>query len=786
MSHGGDGCGTTGPLRGPGAPLAHSISPLVHLALALRLTDSDLVTARSDRVTPCFDDVQRICDLLRREIPGVGDDEARLAVLHVFRQAPADLGLIEWLAKSLVTWEGGRPVARHASGGTRCRQVVDADALVCWHLANRASTGGEQSLHDLLRWPPVLPGGRSPFDAVTRRALAEAHCHLGGALPPGFLWVAVLDRLAPSGQLFGPWASGESMSDIWHAKLTAARFDRELILDAIGPLPSDTTVRAGVRSAQDELIAERALLLRALGEVSSRPEEQLAVPLFRYLRVKNAFRLALLEPVRGRGLPPFLEAFQRRSVYFRPVLGRSESRRRRSALLEQKRMAHVVELALADALGQFESEQFGSMPPLDVELRVSLSPGRSATDCLRAWLNGARQALRRCPGAPLGLGFVVHLIKRTDSALGTDGSFALEGLCQVLRSQPMLRPLIVGVDAAGPEKNQPPRSLAPTYCRVREFLDDPSVPRDRFPVQLGFTVHVGEDFHDLLTGLRHIDEATHLLGLRPGDRLGHALALAWPPEKFYQQPGSTLLPAGDHLLDLVWLCAMVETSRLDQHRWAGVTHQWLRSCVAGLEGSPHSVEGVVGAFLAGCPYASQDRRVRSEGELLAALGVSSERAREPVAPPERMPTWVEVVRAAQRAAWLRVHESGLVIEANPTSNLSIGGFDGYADLPLVRLSGFVDYPLDDPLPPLPVSINTDDPGVFDTTLTAEFQRLGAHVFYRGRSDPAGRVGVQEVVGWLNTLRRTGVDSTFIPHWAPRGDALLAHLDAILGDSGRWL
>lgn len=68
------------------------------------------------------------------------------------------------------------------------------------------------------------------------------------------------------------------------------------------------------------------------------------------------------------------------------------------------------------------------------------------------------------------------------------------------------------------------------------------------------TYHVGEDFLDIVDGLRAIDEAILFLNLKCGDRLGHALALGVDIDEWYQLKGSRiLLPKQDYLDNLVWL-----------------------------------------------------------------------------------------------------------------------------------------------------------------------------------------------------------------------------------------
>lgn len=78
------------------------------------------------------------------------------------------------------------------------------------------------------------------------------------------------------------------------------------------------------------------------------------------------------------------------------------------------------------------------------------------------------------------------------------------------------------------------------------------------------TYHVGEDFLDIIDGLRAIDEAMCFLNMRCGDRLGHALALGVDPQEWYDsKSGYILIPQMDYLDNLVWLYAKIRKYRIE-------------------------------------------------------------------------------------------------------------------------------------------------------------------------------------------------------------------------------
>ena len=115
---------------------------------------------------------------------------------------------------------------------------------------------------------------------------------------------------------------------------------------------------------------------------------------------------------------------------------------------------------------------------------------------------------------------------------------------------------IKGIDAASPEIWCRPEVFAQAF----RFLKNHWVESRRFPFAetecstLLATYHVGEDFLDILDGLRAIDEAILFLNLRCGDRLGHALALGVDIDEWYESKSNRILINKMGYLDnLVWI-----------------------------------------------------------------------------------------------------------------------------------------------------------------------------------------------------------------------------------------
>ena len=130
---------------------------------------------------------------------------------------------------------------------------------------------------------------------------------------------------------------------------------------------------------------------------------------------------------------------------------------------------------------------------------------------------------------------------------------------QIIRfreKQPLLARRVLGIDAASKEIGCRPEVFGTVYRLLGDhqalyggYMDE----RKSLPA-LRKTYHVGEDFLDIVDGLRAIDEVIHFLEFDCGDRLGHAIALGINVDEWYDQKGYSIsIKAQDYLDNLAWL-----------------------------------------------------------------------------------------------------------------------------------------------------------------------------------------------------------------------------------------
>lgn len=759
---------------------------------------------------------------------------ARECVFHLLRQVYSDeaaarraserlgvradlLDALDALPRAAFELRQGLPSLRGGRLARDIARLVDLDALAPLHPDLRWQEGAAVS------WCRRADADDRALTHVLATGTVDTHVHLGGALPPGFNWIALMSGFVALGSVAHlPQARVPARRTEWvraaargmRLRLRLARallaqgdartrrrlahlpssddvawegVDAELgtlatldlvarVRRAVGHRPNhaeafhDVLLPAGVTgeagplpdAGENDLLQLAARHLRRARDNGA--ADPLAADLRAYLRLRNAFYRAWRHDHGAYGLLRFSEAARRQSVLADRRRGRWQARRRQRQRREFLRFERQ-RLALSVAVHLFQcfepADRAAGRVTRGLELRVSLWAGSSALHRLRAWMQGLDDAfgltqrllLRRLPQdvteplrpdplarevSPFQVGLVVHALKDPRQTRDT-AALQARPLRQVLRSYPDLRRFLVGFDAANRERDTPPRVFSAAFHELRTLSDGYRARATEPPLHLGFTYHAGEDPWDLLTGLRHMDEAFVLL-LGGRGRIGHGLALGDDPWRFYDRRDRCEPTLGAHLLDLVW--AWGRLSRAGDP--GALTVRARLEHVAGAACGPR------GPRLEACwrrmGLADEGgEKVLQEDELMRALGFRGDAA-QPVDVP-RDELWLELLGRLQ--VLLRARLAGHVtLEANPTSNLLIGDYRDYDELPYVTLveAG------------LSLSLNTDNPGMFATTLPTEFQRMQQALRAQRSAREAG--------AWLEARARDGRASSFLgvaPH-----------------------
>lgn len=172
--------------------------------------------------------------------------------------------------------------------------------------------------------------------------------------------------------------------------------------------------------------------------------------------------------------------------------------------------------------------------------------------------------------------YVFHFIKEkdTDKSLSSDIvcrhagkrnklKIQAQAIARFRENYPKEARRVKGIDACSKEIGCRPEVFSQTYRFLKNHLvyystkSEEMMENVRIPVklqQLSLTYHIGEDYLDIIDGLRAIDEAVRFLKLDCGSRMGHALVLGVNVEDYYRMKNfKILMSQQDYLDNIVWL-----------------------------------------------------------------------------------------------------------------------------------------------------------------------------------------------------------------------------------------
>lgn len=210
---------------------------------------------------------------------------------------------------------------------------------------------------------------------------------------------------------------------------------------------------------------------------------------------------------------------------------------------------------------------------------------------------------------------------------------------------------IAGVDSAGSDTEKRPRE----FKNIVTYLRENGV--------RNLTYHIGENFYDLVDGLRAIDEIMTDLNWQKPNRLAHLLALFTDAAKYYELKHYTVAIPKKMLSDNL---------------------EWIR------KNAPEGVDTN--------DFVLPDNLQQDEDIVAFRL----------------KRTIVDVVKYNQNRIRTEIIHRGIPIETCPTSNLRIGYFSKYSELPTCSLLCDEESV---------VTINTDAPGILNTSLENEYNLI---------------------------------------------------------------
>lgn len=406
--------------------------------------------------------------------------------------------------------------------------------------------------------------------------------------------------------------------------------------------------------------------------------------------------------------------------------------------------------------------------------------------------------------------YVIHFQKKPDSSNSfgacRNGSLRFElkkyaqTMVHAMELVPELQSRIVGIDACASEIGCRPEVFGQLYRYLQQVPFSRGDERKKI-THLAATYHVGEDFFDIVDGLRAIDEVIHFCGFHRGDRIGHGLALGLGPEEYYKTRAYTiLLPKQVLLDDIMW---MIHYS----HEWPcsknGVLQDELLSTFQSLY---HEIYNTCGRcnynlyfnswLLRGDnpelylgsydDFINKINRMDKELDHWNRLSLNKlSRNRKNVRESKEVfclvkeyfynntvkvkgneitefhvnKEYINLVYTIQDKMMENLSEMGIGIETNPSSNYLIGRIMRYDQHPILRFNARKLTTVQRNHS-LSVSINTDDMGIFDTSLENEYALMALALEKAIDGNGNLKYDREAIYAWLDYVREMGIEQSF--------------------------
>lgn len=748
----------------------------------------------------------------KRIHPELSDDHIRLLFrLYIDEWSkcpPAESDIFFTLipfVKEVLCTDFQRPKLRlvHLFRWRELTQYVGEDLLVCASLAIKNIYKG---IDVGFSWAPVLQADDIDFPNLSKGGLSDLHQHLKASTDIFRIsWLCLMNRVRRRmGEFVSICSTREEASWLYtnyieaaaiRVELTCCLIDRDHEIDYtniqqikqdalygnLDKLDADISYLSNYRKVDFDYIfrymspvesgniiysSERWLLYKTLKRIFEGDDNALLTKLlWRYVVIKNQVRSKLIQNNENIGFGNFAGFEMRKQVFVK----------RYHAYLNLLIKQPIVEAARFYHASYLETRITPTSPRK--QLYYELKDTKTQID------NSLKAAnLNILPEYR----FIYHFIKKKDNRSNCcklprnqnvrcevyKQAIALKGL---MEQYPRIGKCIVAIDAANSE----------LFCRPEVFAQSFRYLRN---TGLRRTFHVGEDSYDIVDGLRAVDEAVFFLQLERGDRLGHAIALGLSPEDYYHERNYTMPIPRQNLLDnLVWLyfkaksynivvpptleimihekfCELSKSYDIGESGINLIDYYHMMK----LRGdNPMELGTAHKGYIIDCwdAYNLDERdeiglcrkeriakqlyyqyhfrkEVREDGEKVCGFKVNDD--------------YVGLVRLLQEKMMSSLEFKGLVIECCPSSNYRIGRLRKYENHPIFRMKEVNP----DGEHQMAVTINTDDLGIFTTSIVNEYSLILLALMKMKKDDGTSRYNTLYIQNWIAQLIRNGHKYSF--------------------------
>lgn len=660
---------------------------------------------------------------------------------------------------------------------------------------------------DFASWPTVLHNDNPQLKHIfENRGLCELHSHLYASVDNfGLSWICLMNKIYGRDEKFKKLAEIQDESNMKHLSekikkkvirayqlrlgiwnylqnhdITSINISEIVDEDMLDKSTASARGNSGFYdyiacrkdSPLEVFTGERRFIFESLREILKNGDPQLIRSFYEYILLKNFFRSFLVQINNNRGFGNF-QRFQDLKTKFVtnkyssiiPEIAAYESYHFNYGKLFETRIVPKNHDEINKIISRVHNVLKSGCKDEPIEIEKSLNKINNRFD----------------------LSILFHFIKEPDgkNENGEIRDFDLrskvagdsELLRNLLNSDGEVAKALKGIDAADSE----------IYCRPEVFGQ-----AFRFLKHFGYhaTFHAGEDYYDIADGLRAISEAILYLGLESRDRIGHALALGVNADKFYNERHNVIALPKQWMLDNVsWLYyktkkfnivkdpqteLFLENAFRDLVREIGYLDfikgidirdyyqsMLLRSDNQVLyndgEGTCNALSSSDWNYYAGLnlPEIKDIRKYNKTAVDIFQLYLRNsniKRNGSKVKSYNLPKGYCEMIKNLQNAMIKEISKRRIGIECCPSSNVKIGYLERFESHPIFRFMPIRHF---DTKYPLAVTVNTDDLGMFATSLPNEFSLLALALLKMKDEDGNAKYSSQEVYDWIDRVVQNG-------------------------------
>lgn len=371
----------------------------------------------------------------------------------------------------------------------------------------------------------------------------------------------------------------------------------------------------------------------------------------------------------------------------------------------------------------------------------------------------------------------------------------IQQLTDILQDSPMLSRYILGIDVASLENAVPTWVYVDAFDKARDASIEHISMGEQCVQSLCFTFHAGEDFRHILSGIRRIYEVVNFLKFHAGDRIGHGIALGISPELWYRNNSTILIPRIEALENYVWAYYMLSSSVSNEHhinlRYIENRIYELAEEIYVIYDENENINSELMSYITPQLLVNVYKKLFIRNFMPECFNISARcnecdtnsgkcyiynllnkdsdnrhndlvkylinafhckffvhNMNEPI---NTKVTEQDIIIASelQKMTADLVNRKGIIVEVNPSSNITISDTDTLSASHLFNINSD-DFNFNSTI----VCINSDDPSVFNTNVSNEIGYIYFSMLEKGNSR-------EKILSWIDKIRENGMNASFI-------------------------